>query len=327
MSDHVKYTFDKAFDGGHGARTDEEIARLRIEAEEAKTTAYDTGFQDGLAQAKAELEAQILALTQQAMASVQSLLAERQQLENKLSDHAVVLAHTIAGKLSDAARDAYPLAEIEKLLADCMDAVFDEPSLRLSVSPQLVGPAEKRLSTFLKNMQFEGNLSVIADDQLSGSDCVLNWSDGAARSQLGMTAAKISRLLDNHLRGPQTMADIEHQKTTVLDKETTANIDSATELGEDDIQAADTTADMGEDVPQDVSEHVPDDIPSDVPDDVSSDVPDDVSSDVSVSAVDAEAESGTTPADEAGAADTTEFEPLDLISGDSIDGDMSATAP
>lgn len=178
MAEPVKYQFDQAFDGGAKSRFDQELERLRDDAEKIKTDAYAHGVEDGRKQALGEIEASTLEALNQFSQVAHALFSQRAQLEAGLKQEMVQLAYAISSKLSPALLRQHPLAEIEALIEDCMVTAQKEPRLVVRVAESLLDSINERLEDLKAATGFPGDIVLIGEPALGTQDCRVEWPDG-----------------------------------------------------------------------------------------------------------------------------------------------------
>lgn len=178
MAEPVKYQFDQAFDGGAKSRFDEELDRLRQDAERIKADAYAHGFEEGRSQALGEIEAATKETLNQIAQAAHALFSQKSQLESGIKQEMVQLAYAIASKLSPALIRAHPMAEIEALIQDCMVTAQKEPRLVVRVAEAILDPVNERLEDLKASTGFPGDVVLIGEPALGLQDCRVEWPDG-----------------------------------------------------------------------------------------------------------------------------------------------------
>ncbi|SDD94398.1 FliH/SctL family protein [Kordiimonas lacus] len=178
MAEPVKYRFDQAFDGGAKSRFDEELERLRADAETIKSEAYAHGFEEGRNQALQDIEAATKETLSQIAQGAHALFSQKSQLESGIKQDMVQLAYAIASKLSPALIRAHPMAEIEALIEDCLATTHKEPRLVVRVSEALLDPVNERLEDLKASTGFPGDIVLIGEPGLGPQDCRVEWPDG-----------------------------------------------------------------------------------------------------------------------------------------------------
>ncbi|GHF22601.1 hypothetical protein GCM10017044_16190 [Kordiimonas sediminis] len=178
MAEPVKFTFDRAFDGGAKSRYDEDVARLQDELAQTKEAAYAEGHAAGHAQALGEIEAATLEATNAIAASAQALITQQKSLEDRLKQEMVQLSYAIASKLAPTLIRERPLAEIEGLIEECLNMARKEPRIVIRVAPALLDSLSERINTIKNASAFDGEIILIDDASLKFQDCCVEWPDG-----------------------------------------------------------------------------------------------------------------------------------------------------
>ena len=164
MAEPVKFTFDRAFDGGAKSRYDLEIERLHEESRQAQTSSHAQGHEEGRQQALNEIEAATQAILEQVAQAAHALFSQQHQLESNLKQEMVQLAYTIASKLSPALIKTKPLAEVEALIEDCMVTAHKEPRLVVRVSESITEAVSYRLEDMKAATCFPGDIVLIGEE-------------------------------------------------------------------------------------------------------------------------------------------------------------------
>ncbi|WP_262690911.1 FliH/SctL family protein [Kordiimonas aestuarii] len=191
MAEPVKYRFDQAFDGGAKSRYDEDLERVRAEAERMQSDAYSQGVEEGRKQALGEIENATKGLLAQIEQAAHGLFSQRAQLESSLKQEMVQLAYAIASKLAPALLRSHPMAEIEALIEDCMATMVKEPRLVVRVSEPLVDPVNDRLEDLKAATSFPGDIVLVGEPSFGPQDCRVEWPDGGTERKHDVTISQI----------------------------------------------------------------------------------------------------------------------------------------
>lgn len=218
MAEPVKYKFDQAFDGGAKSRFDEELDRVRHDAEAMKSEAYAQGLEDGKNQALHGIEAQTKDALGQVAQAVHALFSQRQQLETGLKQDMVQLAYTIASKLAPALIRQYPMAEIEALIEDCLATAATEPRLVIRVSEQLLDPINEKIEDLKAATGFPGDVVLIAEGTLGPMDCRVEWPDGGSDRKYELIRGEIEAAVQRFVMSETSPADEVIDDMTVADQ-------------------------------------------------------------------------------------------------------------
>ncbi|WP_417458296.1 hypothetical protein [Kordiimonas sp.] len=191
MAEPVKYRFDTAFDGGAKSRFDEELDRVRADADRIKSDAYASGLEEGRRQALSEIEAATKETLGQLEQATRALFSQRQQLESTLKQEMVQLAYAISSKLAPALIRTHPMAEIEALIEDCLATMQKEPRLVVRVCEELVDSVNERLEDLKAATGFPGDIVLIGEETMGMQDCKVEWPDGGSERNHAATVRQI----------------------------------------------------------------------------------------------------------------------------------------
>ena len=191
MSEPVKYRFDQAFDGGAKSRYDEELDRVRADAERLKSDAYSQGLEEGRRQALDEIENATKNLLAQVEQAAHGLFSQRAQLEASLKQEMVQLAYSIASKLAPALLRSHPMTEIETLIEDCMATMIKEPRLVVRVAEPLIDAVNERIEDLKAATSFPGDIVLVGEPSFGPQDCRVEWPDGGTERKHDLTISQI----------------------------------------------------------------------------------------------------------------------------------------
>ena len=214
MTDTIKFTFDTEFED-----LDEAERQLRLRppvdpADEpkhsdnqlaaAREQAYAEGVEAGVKQAREEGE--YIAST--------ALTAVSQEMERINGVHETIVrdAHTesiglaliIARKLATELLARFPVPEIESVIKDLMVQLGElttEPKVVVRVDPNLVQLVNQQIETLKSQSGFDGQITVVGETGISGSDCRVEWAEGGGERDVtaieSEVAAAVVRYIDS----------------------------------------------------------------------------------------------------------------------------------
>lgn len=188
----VKYNFDNVFGTKGAPQTASTHARSSYTADEVEKLKRET-----FAQGKAETEAQANAAHAAALGAVAQglvrLVGEFDAMILTLRHESAAAALQVGRKLADAALDAFPLTEVEALLADVMHKLHREPRLVVRVAPASAEVLRADIDRLCTQHAFTGRVVVIAEPALKGADCRIEWADGGIERDLAEAFAAIEQ--------------------------------------------------------------------------------------------------------------------------------------
>jgi len=189
----IKFNFDNVFgDDGSAQQPVAPRARSTYSVDEVETIRRETlvlGKVDAEAQAAAARAAALGEIAQglkTVMATVDAaILTTRQE--------SALVALAVGHKLAESALAAFPLKEIEALVADCLQKLHREPRLVVRVSPGCAEAIRAEIDAVCEQQGYAGRLIVIAEPSLTGADCHVEWADGGIERDLAATFAAIEQ--------------------------------------------------------------------------------------------------------------------------------------
>jgi flagellar assembly protein FliH len=172
-----KFTFDTSFDddrsaAGAAARRKQSFSTDDVEA--ARSNGYDEGRRSADIRANEALAASI---GQVAAALTQAISAVDQQIE-AIRAEAAQLALAAARKLAGAALAHAPEAEIADTLRAALHQAITETHVTVKAPAALVHSLQEKLAELPLHEGYDGRVRFIADPNLHGADCRIEWRGG-----------------------------------------------------------------------------------------------------------------------------------------------------
>jgi flagellar assembly protein FliH len=116
-----------------------------------------------------------------------------------METEAVDVAVAVARKLCAELIAAEPLAEITALVADCFRHLVATPHLVVRINDALYEAARERIELLAKQSGFAGRLVMLADPEIAGGDCKIEWADGGVVLERSVVEAKIDELVGRYM--------------------------------------------------------------------------------------------------------------------------------
>jgi flagellar assembly protein FliH len=195
----TRFLFDTAFDqprrGAAAAPRKEKPVHTPSELAQARQQGFAEGHAAGLEAARSELAGRVAAAIVGLQAALPQLAADHAEAVATVRRDAAGLALAIAAKLAPALIGRRPLAEIEALIADCLNELSEEPRFAVRVAPELADPLAERLEALKRAAGFRGEVVVLGEDGMAQGDCRIEWADGGmARDLQQLTAAVVRKV-------------------------------------------------------------------------------------------------------------------------------------
>jgi flagellar assembly protein FliH len=184
----VKFNFDTVF-GTNGAPTTAR-ARSSYSSEEVETIRRETfalGKADTEAQAAAARTATLGAIAE----SLIRMIGEFDAAVKTMREDSAAIAIEVGRKLAEAALDAFPLKDVEALLADCLHKLHHEPRIVVRLAPANAEVLRADIDALCQRHAFAGRVVIIAEPSISGADCHIEWADGGVERDLAATFSAI----------------------------------------------------------------------------------------------------------------------------------------
>ena len=200
MAAPAKFLFDMDFSAPDKARerpaTATEIAQ-KVAAAEAR--AYRDGFDAGQREAKAESDRRAALALEEIGIAIKGIAARFSGIETRMETEAVDVAVAVARKLCSALIAAEPLGEITGLVGECFSHLVATPHLVVRINDSLYDVARERIERLAKQSGFEGRLVILAEPEIVGGDCKIEWADGGVVLERAAIEAKINELVGRYI--------------------------------------------------------------------------------------------------------------------------------
>ena len=199
MGAPAKFLFDMDFsapDKRERAATPSEIAQQIAEAE---ARAYRDGFDAAMREAKAESDRRAALALEEIGIAIRTIATRFSGIETRMETEAVDVAVAVARKLCSELMADQPLAEVMALVSDCFSQLVSTPHLVVRINDTLYDDARERIERMAKQSGFEGRLVILAEPEIDGGDCRIEWADGGVVLERAAIEAKINELVGRYM--------------------------------------------------------------------------------------------------------------------------------
>ena len=200
MAAPAKFLFDVDFSAPDKARapvvTPAEIAEKIANAE---ARAYRAGFDAAQREAKAESDRRAALALEEIGVAISSISTRFSAIETRMETEAVDVAVSVARKLCNELMAAEPLAEMMALVQDCFKHLVATPHIVVRINDQLYDEARVRIEKLAKQSGFPGKLVMLAEPEMAGGDCKIEWADGGVQLERATIEAKINELVGRYM--------------------------------------------------------------------------------------------------------------------------------
>ena len=200
----VRFTFDRSFDAPPEPvevtipdPPPETFSREELDA--ARAAGWQAGHAAGLAEANASLEAHMAATLGRLDAALGDLISRHTEALTHVRADAAELASEVGQKLARALIASSPLGEIERFLANCLNDLVDEPRLVVRLPDPLVDALRERVDSLASVAGFAGQIVLLGDPTLQGSDARIEWAHGGAERNTQMLQADIDEAVARYI--------------------------------------------------------------------------------------------------------------------------------
>jgi flagellar assembly protein FliH len=200
MAAPAKFLFDTDFAAPDRARapaiTPAEMAEKIAQAE---AQAYRAGFDAAQREAKAEADRRMALALEQIGIAAGTISHGFGAIETKMETEAVDVAVAVARKLSSELVAREPLTEIMALVHDCFRHLVATPHLVIRINDALYEQAKEQIERQAKQSGFAGRLVILAEPDLAGGDCKIEWADGGVVLDRASIDVKINELVGRYM--------------------------------------------------------------------------------------------------------------------------------
>jgi len=177
MTDVKKFLFDtNNFDN----TKPEIVVYSEEQVELLKNQTLAQGKADGVKETKQKQEEVISQLLQKMLTHVEKMAKNEDRREVEKCADAVKLALQVVHKMLPGFAQQYAVSEIERVIAQTIEARRDEPRIAVIVPTVHLEALKERVDALSNGKAYAGKIILIADDALPATDCRVEWADGGA---------------------------------------------------------------------------------------------------------------------------------------------------
>lgn len=162
----------------------------------AKQAAYDEGFAAGKAEGKREVDHEAELLRQQTNGILEAINARLPQMEEQQQEFLArrqpelgSLVLSCAGRIALEALRKEPVADIEIMIAECLETLMGKQEILVSVHPKLQTP--------LTDL-FGRKIKIDANSDMSPGDCRITWNSGESTREIDRIWSDIETVIERH---------------------------------------------------------------------------------------------------------------------------------
>ena len=203
----AKFMFENDFAPGGGERKplmalDEHAAKLK----DAETAAFARGFEQGVAEGRADAEKRSVAAIERIAAAMAVLDQQIEAVEAKFETEAVEVAVAVAKKLAPELVSQEPFAEIAALAIGCFRNLVKCPHVVVRVNDALHETAREKLDEIVRRCSPDTKLVLLAEPEIAVGDCRIEWADGGIDRDSAAIAAAIDEAVTRYINARRSGA-------------------------------------------------------------------------------------------------------------------------
>ena len=176
-----------------------QVERIELEREEALSRARQDGYEAGLAFARSEREAAVLAAIDALQAGVEQIAEEVDAAVAKTTAEAAELALAAADLIAGRALEKAPVETIDAALGRVLEQIGRNPKLQIRVHSSLVEEMERVIAARQAGDRRRMFLHVAPDDSLALGDTLITWEGGGLRLEAEARREAVREELDGLL--------------------------------------------------------------------------------------------------------------------------------
>lgn len=202
MGAPAKFLFDVDFStpgSGYGAASPNSPHHAA-----AETRGYQLGFSAAQREAAATTERLAADATTTIANALNALAANFAATDARLETQAVEIAVAVGRKLAGELLATQPLGEIAGLVNECFRHLVATPHLVVRIHDSLYEACRVKLDELARHSGFQGKLVILADPDVAGGDCRIEWADGGVVLERHDVEARIADLVGRYMASRST---------------------------------------------------------------------------------------------------------------------------
>ena len=172
-------------------------------SEEDVAQARQEGLNAGKEEARAETLNGIEMKISDSLDVIGNRLANLNQIQAdsiaRISEDAASLAFAVAKKIFPVLNEKGALEEVTTVIEDVLQRLVQEPRISIKVAIEQSEKIKERVDNYVQEKGFDGNISVIGEENLSLGDVTIEWSDGSASRNSASLIEEIDDIIAQNL--------------------------------------------------------------------------------------------------------------------------------
>lgn len=163
------------------------ISRAREEAQSIKESAAKEGYEDGLAQAKADIE--------EVRNAIVEFMGAKQKVFDYIAPNIMEISVEIAKKIIKKELQQDPSIILENIADIFKELSREETKITLNVNPAQVSLLKAEIPSVLSSVGLEAKVLVVADDSIMEGGCMVTTTNGVTDATIETQLSVISEAL------------------------------------------------------------------------------------------------------------------------------------
>ncbi|MCP5365375.1 MAG: hypothetical protein H6905_09135 [Hyphomicrobiales bacterium] len=123
-------------------------------------------------------------------------------IKGDLTKQCITLAAVISKKLLVNMTDDHNIKAIESMVLSILPSIYEEIKINIKVNDSIVNALQQSLEPSIKSSGFTQQINVVADQTMTGSDCILEWTGGGASRSQRETWENLKRMIETVTEQP-----------------------------------------------------------------------------------------------------------------------------
>mgnify|MGYP000486442781 CR=1 FL=1 len=202
---------------------EEEKSFSEEELNSAREESFRLGVHDATQKIRNEHEERSIQTQENLTQQLVTLLEAEQRREIEKSLDTAKLVLSIVKKMMPGLSRKYGEDEIISLVRQSLSDRADEPRIVLSVHESMLETMRGKIDNITQSQAYQGSVVIIADDNLSVTDCRVEWADGGIEKDFDRLYASIDKAFQQvvgRLETPSSEPPVQTAETHNHDNET-----------------------------------------------------------------------------------------------------------
>ena len=162
----------------------------------AKQIALKQGIQEGKAEVMSGIEREIASSLDNISLKLESLMQVHKKWTEAINKDTLTLAHAIMKKLAPQLTRNGEMNEVERTIAHAFEFINNQPKVLIQISNHLKNPLQEKIDLITSRANFDGQVVLVANKELTGEDCRISWDSGEMERSMSTTWGQIDKIVD-----------------------------------------------------------------------------------------------------------------------------------